>query len=255
MARLLKPVKIAFWVFIATIMVSSIVVVSIVSNSSRNAPHLPYERNISNEYSSLYKNSIEKSRFSAVQVRSVNLLLGRTSSLSGTYFVANDNHYVITSAHGIAGPCFLTKVVYKDQTHNCEEFMIVDEKVDYAIMRVEGAVLDRTPIRIPEDLPYGAGWKRSYSILNKIIYTGYPNSIGPLTLKGDVVGYADTEYLYVFSYAYGGSSGSGVFSTTGKYIGLVTAIDVGQTEFGFDTLENVVLVTPAFKIDWNTVLN
>ena len=52
-----------------------------------------------------------------------------------------------------------------------------------------------------------------------------------------------------------GSSGSGVFSTKGKYIGIVTAIDIGQTEFGVDILENVVLVTPVFKVDWSVILD
>ena len=61
--------------------------------------------------------------------------------------------------------------------------------------------------------------------------------------------------MYVFSYAWGGSSGSGVFDKAGNYVGYIIAIDVGQTEFGVDVLENVVLVVPSFKIDWSTVLN
>ena len=69
------------------------------------------------------------------------------------------------------------------------------------------------------------------------------------------MGYADSSYLYVFSHAYMGSSGSGVFSTKGKYIGIITAIDIGQTEFGVDILENVVLVTPVFKVDWSVILD
>ena len=90
--------------------------------------------------------------------------------------------------------------------------------------------------------------------MNKIIYTGYPNLIGPLTLRGDVVGYTEQEQIYVFSHAYGGASGSGVFSVDGKYIGHVVAIDVGSTGMGVDVLENIVIVTPAFNIDWRVVL-
>ena len=59
----------------------------------------------------------------------------------------------------------------------------------------------------------------------------------------------------MFSHAYGGASGSGVFSASGKYIGHVVAIDVGRTEFGVDVLENIVIVVPAFNIDWSLVLN
>jgi V8-like Glu-specific endopeptidase len=70
-----------------------------------------------------------------------------------------------------------------------------------------------------------------------------------------VVGYADGELVYIFSHAYSGSSGSGVFSTDGKYIGMIMAIDVGQNELGVDVLENIVIVTPSFKIDWAVILD
>ena len=70
-----------------------------------------------------------------------------------------------------------------------------------------------------------------------------------------MVGYTEYEQIYIFSHAYGGASGSGVFSPTGKYIGYVVAIDVGQTDFGLDVLENIVIVNPAFNIDWRKILN
>ena len=120
---------------------------------------------------------------------------------------------------------------------------------------MEEKIQNRIPIEIPKDLPRGNQWKKSYSLLNKIIYTGYPNTIGPLTLRGDVIGYGDNEFIYVFSHAYGGASGSGVFSRQGHYIGYVVAIDVGSTDLGVDVLENVVIVAPALNIDWTAVLN
>ena len=33
------------------------------------------------------------------------------------------------------------------------------------------------------------------------------------------------------------------------------AIDVGENELGVTVLENIVIVTPAYKIDWSVVLN
>ena len=70
-----------------------------------------------------------------------------------------------------------------------------------------------------------------------------------------MVGYASNEQIYIFSHAYGGASGSGVFTQSGKYIGYVTAIDVGATDWGVDILENIVLVAPAFNVDWDIVLD
>ena len=90
--------------------------------------------------------------------------------------------------------------------------------------------------------------------MNKLIYTGFPNTIGPLTITGNVAGFGGSEYLYIISYAWQGSSGSGVFDKNGKYIGYVVAIDVGQTEFGIQVLENLVLVAPAFKVDWSKTI-
>ncbi len=174
--------------------------------------------------------------------------------MTGTYFVVGDTPYVMTVHHGIHGPCWLVRVIHEGEQYGCKEYITMDEENDYVIMEMEAPLSNRTPIRIPEDLPHGTQWKPSYSILNTIIYTGYPNTVGPLTLRGDVVGYGD-EYVYVFSHAYGGASGSGVFTHDGKYIGYVVAIDVGVTEHGLDILENIVIVAPAFNVDWSVVLN
>jgi hypothetical protein len=255
MKRFLRWTKIVFWTAIGAMLVSSLVLVSVFKDKYLNIPQLPYKHNISNEYTLPVKDSIEKSRYSAVRVLSTDLFLRNQSDLSGTYFIANNNYYVITSAHGMLGPCFLTIIVHEESAYHCEELVAYNEKVDYAIMKIGGQIPDRTPIKIPEDLPNKGEWRQSYSILNKIIYTGYPNQIGPLTLKGDVIGYEGSEYVYVFSHAYSGASGSGVFTTSGKYIGLVTAVDLGENMFGPTILENIVLVTPSFKVDWDVVTN
>jgi len=68
------------------------------------------------------------------------------------------------------------------------------------------------------------------------------------------VGYADGDYVYMNSFAWGGASGSGVFTAKGQFVGYVLAIDIGQTDYGVDVLEDIVIVVPAFKIDWATLL-
>ncbi len=97
-------------------------------------------------------------------------------------------------------------------------------------------------------------WIKSYSILNKVVYTGYPNTLGPLTISGEIAGFSPSQHAYMISYAWQGSSGSGVFDHSGKYIGYVVAIDIGQTEHGIQILQNVVLVVPAFNVDWNKTI-
>jgi len=257
MLKFLRWVRTTFWatvlVFIATLFVGLSVVEY---NKFPSKVELQDINNISREYPPLYQRAIKKSRQSAVKVQSTSLrFLGGTSTSSGTYFTANQKHYILTVDHGIYGPCMLLVVEHDESYYNCKEYVVRDSTNDYAIIELEGPVEALEPVKIPQDLPSNYEWKKSYSILNHIIYTGYPNTIGPLTLKGDVVGYAEAEYLYIFSHAYGGASGSGVFTLDGKYIGYVTAIDVGASEYGVDVLENIVLVAPAFKIDWSVVLN
>jgi hypothetical protein len=55
------------------------------------------------------------------------------------------------------------------------------------------------------------------------------------------------------SFAWGGSSGSGVFTHDGTLIGYVVALDIGVTEYGVDVLEDVVMVMPIFRVDWAEV--
>ena len=255
MIRFLKWVRILFWSTVAVVVIGSLLFVSISHNKLLNTPTFSHEYNINNEHSATYKKAIEKSRNSAVLVMSGDLFFRGHASLSGTYFVAQNEPYIITAAHGIIGPCFLVTVSYEQNQYDCEEYVLIDRQNDYAIVKLAEKMVNREPMRIPQDLPQGNQWRTSYSILNKIIYTGYPNTIGPLTLNGNVIGYEGEDYLYIFSYAYGGASGSGVYATNGKYIGLVAAIDIGQTTYGTDILENVVLVIPVFKVDWSVVLN
>lgn len=255
MLKFLKWTKILFWWGLITLTVSSIVFVSVYNYYKfPSMDEIQHYTNISDEYPRGYRKAAMKSRASAVMIVSGDLFFRGISRSSGMYFIADGVPYVITTAHGIIGPCFLTAIVHEEESYACEDYMIIDREVDYAIIKLQARMLNRVPVQIPGDLPVGTQWKNSYSLLNKIIYTGYPNIIGPLTLKGDVVGYTGDNDIYIFSYAYGGSSGSGVFSVDGKYIGIVAAVDVGETSLGYDVLENIVIVTPSYKVDWSAVL-
>lgn len=246
-----------FWTAVATTIATALVLTAVYQH--RQIPSwetISASDNISNHLPAPIHRSVQKSRTSAVQVRSAGLnFWNGTSTMSGTYFVANGKSYVITANHGILGPCFLLVIFYEDEMVSCENIVKRNEHNDYAIIELQQPLSRAVPVKIPQDLPHGAEWKSSYSLLNTIVYTGYPNTIGPLTLRGDVVGYGEGETLYIFSHAYGGASGSGVFTQDGKYIGYIVAIDVGQTEWGIDVLENIVLVAPAFNVDWSVVLD
>ena len=257
MLKFLRLVKVAFWsAFLITTTTILATAAVIQSSQTPSWNQITADSNISSDFSDKELKAIRKSRSSAVKVRSMsfNFFAGATT-MTGTYFMANGKPYVITASHGIVGPCVLLMISHKDEDYSCKRYVITDHINDYVIIEVEEKISNAKPVRIPEDLPRGSQWKRSYSLLNKIVYTGYPNAIGPLTLRGDVIGYGNNEIIYIFSHAYGGASGSGVFSKEGKYIGYVVAIDVGSTEWGPDVLENIVIVAPALNVDWAAVTN
>lgn len=193
---------------------------------------------------------LHKSRASTVQVFSADAEQ-HLARQSGTYIIAFERYFILTTNHGIIGNCPLTKIYVDDKFRNCVRFIELNQETDYAIIEVE-KIPSREPIRIPQDLPTNQRqWAEALGIMNRVFYTGYPNSMGPLTIEGKVAGYHEDDQLYIISYAWSGSSGSGVFSQDGKYIGYVLAIDVGESNLGGATiLENVVLVIPAFKINW-----
>lgn len=208
---------------------------------------------ISNYYPTSYKKAIKKSRLSAVRLLSLDMKSGMVSTFSGTYVKAYENYFVVTVAHGIQGDCEDTKIIHNQDVYDCLKYIEIDEQQDYAIIQID-EIHGRNPVEIPKQMPRHKEWKKSFSLLSKVIYSGYPNSIGPLTLGGKVAGIGAGEYIYVDSYAWQGSSGAGVFDSKGNYVGYIVAVDVGQTEFGIQILNNIVLVAPSYKINWTKTI-
>ena len=200
--------------------------------------------------------TIEKARKSTVRVLSAtNDDEMSIASSSGTYFTMDGRYFVITTMHGIIGTCEGTRILDGDDIYPCERFIELNQVSDYALIEIY-EIENKEPIRIPKNLPSSKKeWNRSLSMMSRTLYTGFPNSIGPLTIPGTIAGYSRDGNIYILSYAWSGSSGSGVFSATGDYIGYVIAIDIGSSIVnGYQVLENVVLVVPAYKIDWSTIM-
>ena len=193
---------------------------------------------------------VRKSRDSAVRIISYSAALDGISSLSGTYFQTFGKHYVLTVTHGLGNRCNFTKIIVDNKFFNCIEYTVTNVIDDYAIIEVDPIPI-RSPIRIPQDLPKNQEWTKDISILMRVFHTGYPNNMGPLTFDGKIIGYSDDNYVYINSYAWSGSSGSGVFNERGKLIGYILALDVGVSEYGIDILEDIVVVVPTSIIDWN----
>jgi len=220
----------------------------IIDHSERKKA-LSHPDRVSSIYPGSHKKSIEGSVGSAVRVVSTDTNESVTSLATGTYFTYSNRHYVLTVAHAIVGPCENLLVIYFENSATCIEYTSVDVTADYAIIEID-EMPDRLPIRAPQTLQL----KKYPKILDKTYYTGYPNSSGPLTFSGTVAGFTDDGLILVQSYAWTGSSGSGVFDYKGNLIGIVMALDVGATQYGIDVLEDILIVVPVSEIDWPTAL-
>ena len=244
--------RVTIWVFF-TALLSLAFYSSMVDNSAVIDDHDISEERYAEFYPMSYQKAVEKSRKSAVRIISIDTESGMVSTFSGTYIKSYGSYFVVTVAHGMAGPCEFTKIVYNQELHECLKIIEINGLQDYAIIQID-EIEERTAVKIPQDLPRNQQWRGAFTLLNKVVYTGYPNAIGPLSIGGSVAGTSGTQFIYLDSYAWEGSSGAGVFDSKGKYIGYVVAIDVGSTEFGIQVLNNIVLVIPAFKIDWTKTI-
>ena len=207
--------------------------------------------NVSNDLVVKERRVVELSRQSILQVLTTSEKRSGFSKMSGTYVAYGDNFYVITAAHGIHGECEHFFVATSDENvYDCVKYILIDQDVDYAIVQIE-EIPNREPAMLTDVIPNNREWKQETSVLNETFYTGFPNGLGPLTFRGSIAGMSDENYILLHSYAWPGSSGAGVFSYDGNMIGIVIALNVGFTQAGYDVLEDLVIVTPLFMIDWD----
>tara|TARA_R110001583_G_scaffold155755_2_gene307408 strand:+ start:303 stop:1058 length:756 start_codon:yes stop_codon:yes gene_type:complete len=236
----------------ALFFISFLSTISVVYNKIDMRPYhakksLSDSRNIAKIYNVNEKRAITKSVSSAVRVMSVDHTGEGISMASGTYFVYSGRYYVLTVSHAIVGACEDTVITHFENSARCTEFVLIDEQSDYAIIEVE-KLYDRKPLSIVNAINFKI--KKLPKLLDKTFYTGYPNNIGPLTVTGSIAGFADSGHIFLNSYAWTGSSGSGVFNQQGKLVGIIMALDVGSTQYGIDVLENLLIVIPIQHIDW-----
>lgn len=205
--------------------------------------------NITENETKGFTEAVYLSRNSSVNVMSMSSD-GVIGSSSGTYVLINGKYYILTVSHGIREDCQSIRIIVGSEFYECKELTVLNRQQDYAIIEIE-QIFDRIPIKIPKHTPKNSRWDESLAIQNRIVYSGFPNSSGLLTLDGKIVGFNDNEDMFIHSYAWPGASGSGVFNEDGKLIGYIMAISLGFTEYGISVLEDIVIVVPLFKIDWD----
>jgi S1-C subfamily serine protease len=165
---------------------------------------------------------------------------------SGTYFAVDGHHIVITAAHVIAGSDMFL-VSGRDGDSTVGSVIYKNAESDFAVILIP-EMTSTSPIAL----------RASRLGLNdllgeRIFYTGYPASHDRLFVYGVVTGFENNNSVAIMhSYAWPGSSGSGVFDRRGRLVGLVMAVDVN--EFVVPQLtEDIVWVTLILKTDLDNV--
>jgi hypothetical protein len=206
------------------------------------------------EASSLYDAALI-SRMSAVKVLSMSPEGYGISKASGTYVTYNDRYFVLTVAHGTNPECNFVRIMAANsggELIECKQIIEINPYVDYAIVEVDKIdTLDAVDIR--RQLLTTQEWIDTFAAFNKLLYTGYPSDIGIATISGEVISYSYEDLVYMYSFAWPGASGSGIFNEQGQLVGHIIALIVGETEYGIAVLEDIVVVVPLFSINWSIV--
>ena len=173
-----------------------------------------------------------KSRLStyAIQNNEGHILgTGSGVKIKGRYYVLTAFHVIIES-----------KEIYASNGNNIYQLSAewVDIKNDLALMSTveEIHMLDRKNHAKPRRAKI-----RENLIGLDVCYTGFPNGIGPSTNCG-IIGGTHDNCIIMQNYAWFGSSGSGVFDTSGQIIGVISAI--GSDGYSGMPLQSSICVIP-----------
>ena len=157
---------------------------------------------------------------------------------SGNYFTYGGHNFILTAAHVIDEADFVVaKERFGVESVECK-VAYRNDFYDIAVLIPQDEFKTLDPIRYS----YYYNMKRG----EPVYFTGYPSELEEISSYGHVSGqYA--EFFVVQSVAWLGSSGSVVFNSRGKVVGIVSGVKVGMNPIGIpQIINNVVMVTPIY---------
>lgn len=151
---------------------------------------------------------------------------------SGAYVKHKNKYYILTAYHVIEGA---RSIMVLDESGAYNAFpLLTNEEKDLAILV------------LPQDIPKQALQLRTIQqvnseIFDKVVYTGFPNLTGPLTLQGIISGRTEDGSLILQSYAWMGASGSVILNKRGQIVGVLNGIELARGISG-DYVANSTIV-------------
>ena len=191
----------------------------------------------------------ELSRNSAVKVK-VRDKEGNIARGSGTLFKLRRHHLVITASHLFMqnpGEIFVSEaLIISPQEKVIGTLVYFDEVADIAIFATPN-------LESRVAAPFNIAPK--YKVGDKTVYSGFPGANNLLTLQGVLAGKGYGSDLAMQSFAWGGSSGSGIFNEHGEFVGVLVSIMIGRSYPFTQLVPDVVYVAPGVTIDKKLVLS
>ena len=120
------------------------------------------------------------------------------------------------------------------------KLVYIDEYVDIAVFAIP-ALKSRNPAKFNR--------AQSFEIGDSVVYSGFPGPNQLLTFDGTLAGGGGGTDIAIHSFAWPGSSGSGVYNSKGELVGVVVSIMVGGGPSGSQLIGSVIYVAPATLID------
>lgn len=158
---------------------------------------------------------------------------------SGTYVKMHGRFVVITAAHVVEG--YTTMVVAgRDDERLMGRVIYTNEASDLAIIMVPAM---QTRIA----LPYRPKKTDRNLIGASVSYTGFPGRHDLLTIRGHVAS-LERDMIVTNMFGWFGASGSGVVDQHGRFLGVVSGIDVGNWMVPIP-LDSIVWVAPIWELD------
>ena len=203
---------------------------------------LSWEKYLTQDATSYDSMAARVSRKSAVRVQ---IDYGHALiSGSGTYFRYKGHKMVVTAAHLFAlggGQVLHDKAVITTPDEQVMGRLVyIDKIVDIAIFEVP---------ELPSRKAAPFSRTSSYPIGALVYYSGFPGANNLLTFTGTLSGEGYGTDIAMHSFAWGGSSGSGVFDENGQFVGVLVSIMVGRGYQGPQLVGSVVYLAPATLID------
>jgi S1-C subfamily serine protease len=163
---------------------------------------------------------------------------------SGTYAKIGGHYVVITAQHVVKDEPIVI-VEGRNGEYVYGEPILHGITTDVAIILVpeinSRIAIDYKPMKKPRNIDRLIG--------KEVTYSGFPGSHDILSVDGKIMSY-ERDHIIIHSYAWPGSSGSGVFDMRGRLIGVVSAVDVGVWNYFAppQLVEDVVWVAPVWDI-------